>query len=380
MEKFIVLIFPLFSILMCVEFAYGWFKQRNTYRLNDALSSLSQGLISQLVALVTQLFQIGLYALVFDYVALAPHAPLWETWYGWIIAIVMFDFCDYWLHRFGHECAVMWAAHMVHHQSQDFNFSTALRQESTVAFIGWVFYLPMAVAGVPPEQFAIAGLIVLLYQFWIHTEHIGKLGWFDRVFSSPSNHRVHHAVNDQYLDKNYGGMLVIWDRMFGTFAEEKEACVYGTRTALKSWDPVWAICAEYIALWKVARQTERWPDKLRVWFKAPGWRPADFLAKFPDSQNFDLEEARRIYNPPLARNAAYVAVAQFVLAVVASAAYLWFADDFSYGLSLLLTGIVIAGFWGLGAYMQGRISFLQMVMIDFLGAGLAGGVLWLGFR
>jgi alkylglycerol monooxygenase len=157
------------------------------------------------------------------------------------VAVLLFDFCDYWLHRAGHESAVFWAAHSVHHQSQQFNFSTALRQESMVAFLGWAFYLPMAVVGVPPEQFGIAGLIVLVYQFWIHTEHIGKLGWFDRVFSSPSNHRVHHAVNDGYVDRNYGGMLVVWDRMFGTFAEENERCVYGTRKALASFDPVRAI-------------------------------------------------------------------------------------------------------------------------------------------
>ncbi|MES2104937.1 MAG: sterol desaturase family protein [Pseudomonadota bacterium] len=378
MEKFIVLIFPVFFILIGAEFAYGWFRQRNTYRLNDALSSLSQGLISQLMALVTQLFQIGLYALVFDAVALFPHAPLWETWYGWVFAVVMFDFCDYWLHRMGHECAVMWAAHTVHHQSQDFNFSTALRQESAVAFIGWIFYLPMALVGVPPEQFAIAGLIVLLYQFWIHTEHVGKLGWFDRVFSSPSNHRVHHAVNDQYVDKNYGGMLVVWDRLFGTFAEEKEPCIYGTRTPLRSWDPVWAIVAEYWTLLQLSWQTRRWQDKLLVWFKPPGWRPADILAHSPAAA-FDLEQASRIYNPPLMRKAAYVAIAQFVFLMTASAAYLWYAEDFSYAGSLLLSGTIVAGFWALGAYLQGRVSAIYVLLIDLAGLALAVWMLRAGF-
>ncbi len=378
MEKFIVLIFPVFFLLIGAEFAYGWFRQRNTYRLNDALSSLSQGLISQLMALVTQLFQIGLYALVFDAVALFPHAQLWETWYGWIIAVVMFDFCDYWLHRMGHECAVMWAAHTVHHQSQDFNFSTALRQESAVAFIGWIFYLPMALVGVPPEQFAIAGLIVLLYQFWIHTEHVGKLGWFDRVFSSPSNHRVHHAVNDQYVDKNYGGMLVVWDRLFGTFAEEKEPCIYGTRTPLRSWDPVWAIVAEYWTLLQLSWQTRRWQDKLLVWFKPPGWRPADILAHSPAAA-FDLAQASRIYNPPLTRKAAYVAIAQFVFLMTASAAYLWYAEDFSYARSLLLSGTIVAGFWALGAYLQGRVFAIYVLLIDLAGLALAVWMLRAGF-
>ncbi len=128
--------------------------------------------------------------------ALFPDPAFWSTWYGVVLALVFYDFCYYWLHRAGHEVAVLWAAHVVHHQSQHYNLSTALRQTSSGALLGWVFYLPMAVAGVPPLIFGIVALIDLLYQFWVHTELVRKLGWFDRVFCSPSNHRVHHAVND----------------------------------------------------------------------------------------------------------------------------------------------------------------------------------------
>lgn len=374
MEKFIVLIFPVFVLLIGGEFIYGWFKQRNTYRVNDALSSLSQGLISQLVALLTQIFQIGLYSIAYDKIGTGTLATFWDAWYGWLAAVVLFDFCDYWLHRAGHECAVMWAAHQVHHQSQAFNFSTALRQESTVALIGWVFYLPMAVLGVPPEQFAVAGLVVLLYQFWIHTEHIGKLGWFDRVFSSPSNHRVHHAVNDQYLDKNYGGMLVIWDRMFGTFAEEQEPCVYGTRSGLNSWNPLWAITAEYWSLWRLSWQTARWSDKVRVWFKRPGWRPADLAERLPHSA-FDLAAARRSYDPPLTPRAAGLALLQFMAAMCAASACLWYAEQLSYAQLLLLVTPVLFAFWALGLYMEGRISAAVVLFIDLAGAAAAVALL-----
>ncbi|WP_034296946.1 sterol desaturase family protein [Herbaspirillum sp. RV1423] len=361
MEQIIVYIIPLFLLLICAELAYGYYRRRNTYRLNDAISSLSQGLISQLVGLVTQLFQIGLYALAYHAVAIFPHARFWQGVPGWIVAIVLFDFCDYWLHRMGHESAIMWAAHAVHHQSQDFNFSTALRQESTVIFIGWIFYLPMALLGVPPEQFAIAGLVVLVYQFWIHTEHVGKLGWFDRIFSSPSNHRVHHAVNDQYLDKNYGGMLVIWDRMFGTFAEEKEPCVYGTRTPLQSWDPLWAVVSGYWQLARTASQLPRWQDKLRVWFKAPGWYPAGFVASGPQ---FDLEAARRRYDTDLPRGASLFAVLQFALLLAATAGCLWIADDVSYARLLIVCSALLAAFWALGAFLQRRISGVAVLAID----------------
>lgn len=372
MEQFIVLIFPVFFLLIVAEFAYGWAKRRNTYRINDALSSLSQGLISQLVAVLTQLFQIGLYAWVFDQVRLVSLADFWSSWYGWIAAVVLFDFCDYWLHRMGHECAVMWAAHQVHHQSQDFNFSTALRQESSVVFIGWIFYLPMALLGVQPEQFAVAGLIVLLYQFWIHTEHIGKLGWYDRVFSSPSNHRVHHAVNDQYLDKNYGGMLVIWDRMFGTFAEEGEPCVYGTRSPLNSWDPVWAIVSEYWILLGLSRQAQRWSDKVKIWLKHPGWRPAELESP---AKAFDLEAARSSYDPPLTGWSRCLALAQFTFCMTAAAACLWCSAALSYVRSACMIAAAMGGFWALGAYMQGRLSAAYMLAIDLLEAATAAAVL-----
>jgi sterol desaturase/sphingolipid hydroxylase (fatty acid hydroxylase superfamily) len=137
------------------------------------------------------------------------------------LALVFYDFCYYWLHRAGHRVAVLWAAHVVHHQSEDYNLSTALRQTSSGFLLGWIFYLPMAVAGVPPLVFGVVALVDLLYQYWVHTQQIGRLGWFDRWFCSPSNHRVHHAVNDRYLDKNYGGILIVWDRLFGSFIERR---------------------------------------------------------------------------------------------------------------------------------------------------------------
>ncbi|WP_062786718.1 sterol desaturase family protein [Aquitalea pelogenes] len=363
MEQITVYAFPVFLLLMLVEIGYGLAVGRNTYRLSDALASLSQGLQSQLVASVSMLFQLGLYALTWQHLAIFPHAALWATPWGWLLAIVMFDFCDYWLHRVGHESAVFWAAHAVHHQSQHFNLSTALRQESTVAFLGWPFYLPMALLGVPPAQFALAGLIVLLYQFWIHTEHIGKLGWFDRVFSSPSNHRVHHAVNDQYLDKNYGGMLIIWDRLFGTFIEEDEAPVYGTRTPLNSWNPLWAVASGYVPLWQLARRAPRWQDKLKVWFKAPGWLPPGVR---DDSPTFDLQAARQRYDPPLTRAAMLMAVVQFVLQTAAAAAYLWQSDVLAtpalWGFALLQ----LAGLFGLGRLLQGVCSPWRLLALDVL--------------
>lgn len=367
MDKIIVYALPVFMVLMACEFAYGVLTRKNTYRLSDTLSSLSQGLMSQLVAGVTQLFQIGLYTLTFRRVALFGHSPIWHTWYGWVAAVLLFDFCDYWLHRMGHENALMWAAHVVHHQSQHFNLSTALRQESTVALLGWPFYLPMAILGVEPQQFVVAGLVVLLYQFWIHTEHIGKLGWFDRVFSSPSNHRVHHAVNDAYLDKNYGGMLVIWDRMFGTFKEEDEPCVYGTRTPLKSWNPLWAVGRGYADIAALVARTRRWPDKLRLLWKPPGWLPDELQ---PKKEPYDLQAAAHRYDPPLSLGGRLFGVSQILLLAAGTGGYLWFAESLSYGETLLVVAPMLGGLWALGMLLNGRLTVAGMWLVNLtIGAG-----------
>src|SRR3954469_11746053 len=279
--QIIVLATPVFFLLIGIEFAYGLAKGRNTYRLHDAVSSIALGMLSEVTKVFTTVLRIGIYAAVFGTLALWRNDDFWTAWYGWLIALVFYDLCYYWLHRLGHESAVLWAAHVVHHQSQDYNLSTALRQTSSGTLLGWIFYVPMALAGVPPLVFGVVAMIDLLYQFWVHTEHVPKLGWFDRWFCSPSNHRVHHAVNDRYVDRNYGGILIVWDRLFGSFEEESEKCVYGTRAPLASCAPLWANAEVYWALAKDSWHAKSWRDKLRVWIKPPGWRPADVAARFP---------------------------------------------------------------------------------------------------
>lgn len=358
MEKIIVYAIPVFTLMILAEYAYGYVTGRNTYRINDAISNLSQGILSQITLVFTGIFQIGIYTLVYGKMALY-HGGFWDSWYGWAAAILLFDFSGYWHHRYSHETGILWAAHSVHHQSQDFNFSTALRQESAYPVLGWIFYLPMAFLGVPPETFAISGLAVLLYQVWIHTEHVGKLGWFDRFFSSPSNHRVHHAVNDDYIDKNYGGMLIVWDRLFGTFQEETdEKCVYGTRPQLNSWDPVWANLAVYRNLFRDAWNTESVVDKLKIWFMPPGWRPKDIAAKSPKAV-FDLTKVT-LYDPPLSKAVTWFGCIAFLLLLTAFAALLWYEESLSFGISALLVVAITAGLWVLGAVLEGRIRLARM--------------------
>ena len=363
-SQIIVLATPVFFLLIAIELAVGYRRQRNTYRLADAVSSISLGMLSQTSAVFTRLLRIGIYTALFEHVALWRNDAFWTSLPGWLLALVFYDLCYYWLHRMGHESAVLWAAHAVHHQSQDYNLSTALRQTSSGALLGWIFYVPMALAGVPPLVFGVVALIDLLYQFWVHTEQVGKLGWFDRWFCSPSNHRVHHAVNDAYLDKNYGGILILWDRLFGTFKDEddQEKCVYGTRGLLNSWDPLWANAQVYVGLAHDSWHARSWLDKLKVWVKPPGWRPADVAERFPKPA-FSMAQMQ-LYHPPMSRAAQWFALVQFALLLAGVAAFLWQADAAPLARNAIWFAVLLTVQWSLGAVMQGRITALMALMLQ----------------
>ena len=299
-----------------------------------------------------KLLRIGLYALVFEHVALWRLGA--DSPWVWLFALLFYDFCYYWLHRGGHRVAVLWAAHVVHHQSEDYNLGTALRQTSSGFLLGWLFYLPMAVAGVPPLVFGTVALVDLLYQFWVHTQQIDRLGWFDRWFCSPSNHRVHHAVNDVYLDKNYGGILIVWDRLFGTFKDEMQAepCVYGTRAPLQSWNPLWANLQVYRDLAVDSWRAGSWADKLRVWIRPPGWRPADVAVRWPKPA-FDIGAVSR-FDPPAPRAAQFAAGALFLAVLGATTVMLWFSHQLSLRDQALAVAAIMALLWLIGALTQPR--------------------------
>jgi len=356
----IVLATPVFLLLIAVELVVGIARGRNTYRLNDALSSIGLGILSQVSGVFTKLFAIGLYTIAHAHLALADLPS--DAWWVWALALVLYDLAYYWHHRLGHTCALFWAAHVVHHQSEDYNLSTALRQTSSGALLGWIFYLPMAIIGVPPLVFGTVALIDLLYQFWVHTQQIGKLGWFDRWFCSPSNHRVHHAVNDRYLDRNYGGILIIWDRLFGTFHEEDddEPCIYGTRAPLRSFNPLWANVEVYTALARDALRARSWWDKLRIWFMPPGWRPDDVAERFPKPA-FRVSDVQR-YDPPTAAGAQMLAAALFVVMLGGVCWLLWHAHEWSAPALLGGTVLVIAGLWVVGRLGEGRRAAAAMAV------------------
>jgi sterol desaturase/sphingolipid hydroxylase (fatty acid hydroxylase superfamily) len=349
MEQAVIWTIPFLAVAVILEMVVARVRRRKTYRTNDTLANLSQGLISQLVGVCTPLLQIGIYVMVFAAIGHQDNASFWLTWYGIAIAVVMFDFCEYWLHRTGHEVAIFWAAHVVHHQGEELNLCTALRQESQNAVLGWPFYLPLAIAGVPPEVFGFVLLGVQYYQIWAHTEQIGKLGWLDRVVTTPSNHRVHHAVNDCYLDRNYGGLFVLWDRLFGTYAAETERCVFGTRTPVRSFNPLRAITQVYASLARDAWHARRWQDKLKVWFMPPGWRPEDVAQRFPQAP-FDLHRER--YDPSTTGVARAAAVVLFLATAVGCGVFLWDAEAMDGASRVLWSAMLIAGLCGVGWLLE----------------------------
>ncbi|MFZ0869252.1 MAG: sterol desaturase family protein [Rhodanobacter sp.] len=342
---------PVFFALIALELLVAKLRGKRAYASNDAINSIGLGVISQIVGVFSKLLTFGIYAWCVQRLALISLPE--DNLAVWVGALLLYDFCYYWLHRCGHRVNILWAAHVVHHQSEHYNLSTALRQTGSGVLLAWLFYLPLALLGVPLKVFVIVALIDLLYQFWVHTEQIGRLGWFDRVFCSPSNHRAHHAVNDRYLDRNYGGILIVWDRLFGSFVEEDDTDppVYGTRSPLRSWNPLWANAEVYWSTAVDAWHARRWRDKLLLWLKPPGWRPADVAERYPKA-DFVMSSER--FNPPVSRALTIYALLQFAALLAMTTQFLGMTSTASFPAMLAYAVYLVASLWVLGALTEAR--------------------------
>ncbi len=375
--NYVLYAIPFFFLLIALELVVDHWRGVRTYRLADAINSLSAGVLSQALGLLTKALGILVYAVAFEQLALF-RLDANELWV-WLLAFVFYDFCYYWNHRIGHERNVFWASHVVHHQSEEYNLSTALRQTSTGFLLSWIFYLPMALAGVPPLVFLTVAALNLLYQFWVHTRHIPKLGWFEWVFVSPSNHRVHHAQNPVYMDRNYGGVFIIWDRLFGTFQEEldEEPVIFGVTTPLASWNPLWANVQFYVQLWRDAVRAGSWWDKLRIWFMPTGWRPADVAAQYPLAKP-DLASFRK-FEVPLGRGRQCYAALQFAVYVLGTTGLLMQAPQASYAALMIGCGWVAYGLYAIGMWLENRPSAMALEWLRLLlNAPLLAAALALG--
>lgn len=283
-------IVPAFFVMITAEYVLSRVRGQDLYRFQDTVTSLNAGLVSQFVNVMGGAFSVYMYSLMVAQFGLFT----WDqngVWL-WVLAIVLYDFCYYWVHRAGHEVNLFWASHLIHHSSEDFNLATALRQSATGFYFKWAFYLPLAILGIPTKVFVVVALIDLLYQYWVHTQLVGRLGFLEGVLVTPSNHRVHHGQNDYCIDKNYGGIFSLWDRLFGTYADERadEKVIYGVRKPLRSWDPVWANVQHYLVIYRLARAGRSWREKFMHIFGPPrsalhleavGEKPFDTAAFMP---------------------------------------------------------------------------------------------------
>jgi sterol desaturase/sphingolipid hydroxylase (fatty acid hydroxylase superfamily) len=297
-------------LALLIELAYGIAINKNTYRLNDAISNLFMGILRT----SNKLIVIGAAGYVF-YLA-ETHFSLWRmdasSPFTWVFAFIIYDFFYYWFHRISHERQIFWASHVAHHQSEDYNLSTALRQTGTGAFVSWVFYIPMFLIGIPSYVFISVASLNLVYQFWVHSEHIPKLGWFENYFVTASNHRVHHAQNEQYIDKNYGGVFIIWDRMFGThkIEDENEACIYGIRGTLNTFNPIWANLHVYVKIIKEIWSSKDWKDKFYAPFARTGWTPKSLPYQI-EKDNFNALNFKK-FNPIISKHHKIYALFQYL--------------------------------------------------------------------
>ncbi|MEP2669788.1 MAG: sterol desaturase family protein [Cyclobacteriaceae bacterium] len=319
----IVLSIPIFFLLIGIELAVERFSHRKLYRLPDAISNLSCGITSQLSGLFLKILAIGVYEILFSNFAFFE---LQKGWLYWVALFLLVDFAYYWAHRMSHEVNLFWGGHVVHHQSEDYNLSVALRQSSLQIVWTFAFNLPIALLGFETLDFALISALNTLYQFWIHTETIKKLGFLEYFLNTPSHHRVHHGRDPKYIDKNHAGSLIIWDKMFGTFQAEEEKPTYGITKPINSWNAVWANVSHYAEMGKDLKRIEKWSDKVKYLFKKPGWLP-ESMGGYRAAPEVDKATYKKYETPaPVALN--YYVLFQYALCLVGTGLFLFKQDEF----------------------------------------------------
>jgi sterol desaturase/sphingolipid hydroxylase (fatty acid hydroxylase superfamily) len=348
--NYIVLAIPVFFLLIGLELLVTRLLEKDYYTFSDSIADLSCGTVQQLLELAVKTLIFATYVAAYAHRVISiPSGAAW----AWVACFLGVDFLYYWFHRTSHEVNAFWAAHVVHHQSEEYNLSVALRQGALQGWFSWAFYLPLAILGFPPLMFLAVSSINTLYQFWIHTRVIGRLGPLELVFNTPSNHRVHHARNPKYVDRNHGGTLIIWDRLFGTYKAEEEEPVYGITTPLKSWNPLWANVHVWVELGRIARRTRNLGDRFRVFWKRPGWRPDD-LGGFVPPPEVDPSDPPPKFRPALPRGLGVYAFAQFVPALLLASWLLREPGSVSPALLAVLGVGVGASLASLGGLLEGR--------------------------
>lgn len=262
---------PFFVITLIIEIIVNAREKAKSYETKDAITSITMGLGNVFLGIFSKIIVFGVLVYLYDNFRVFT-IPF--VWWGWVLLLFAEDFIYYWFHRISHLSRFFWASHIVHHSSQKYNLSTALRQTWTGSFLSFVFWLPLPLLGFHPVMILAQMSVSLIYQYWIHTEFIKKMpNWFESVFNTPSHHRVHHATNPQYLDRNHAGIFIIWDKWFGTYEPEIEKPVYGLVTNISSFNPLYVAFHEWINLFRdIFTDKTSIMNRLKYISKPPGWK------------------------------------------------------------------------------------------------------------
>jgi len=267
----VVIAIPFFASMIAIEAWLSRRSGRDYYESKDAWTNILIGFVSVAFGALFGLFIGGIYTAAYQS---APFKFPADAWWTWIILFFIDDLAYYWFHRISHESRLFWNFHVVHHSSEQFNLSVAVRQSWFSGTVHWMFYAPVMLLGFAPWMFAITHGLNLIYQFWIHTRFVKRMGVLEYVLNTPSHHRVHHGVNNPYLDRNYAGVLIIWDRMFGSFVDETEEPRYGIIKPIRSYNPLWINTHGWYEMWVAIRERKSLAAKLRCIFASPNMEPS----------------------------------------------------------------------------------------------------------
>ena len=346
MTSYILFAIPFFLLMMGLEILHGYRQKKKYYRFNDTVANLSIGIGSEATGLFFKLVIFGSYIYIYQQWAFFHIAP---SWWSFLCVLILYDFCFYWAHRMLHSVNIFWGAHVVHHSSEEYNLSVALRQSWFESMLGFFIFIPIPLLGFDPVVFVSAAAFDSLYQFWIHTQAVRKMPqWYEKIFNTPSHHRVHHARNPQYIDKNYGGIFIIWDKLFGSFQKEEEECIYGITTPLNSWNPVWANLHYYAGLFSVLKKIKSPFLKLRFLFARPGWMPEE--GRVPKSFHHFSK-----YNAKNSWWMHFYIVTQFILIISGLMAYMVYFEELPLSYQWILLGILLLSIVICGGILENKI-------------------------
>ena len=345
---------PFYFLLIAIELVVSHFQNIKRYRFNDAITNINSGASMMVVTTVLRVFGISLYTYIYEHWSFMQ---IPSTWLTFILLFVLDDFCYYWGHRMTHEVNVAWSSHVVHHHSEEMNFSVALRQSWFQGIWTAPMYIPLALMGFSPVDVVIVHGFNLLYQYWVHTEMVDKLGFLELFLITPSHHRVHHGRNPKYIDKNHGGVFIVWDKMFGTFQVEEERPVYGTTKPLNSWNPVWANFEHFETLNHQLKNADGFWNKMKVLFKKPGWdAKAAAYMPFPEVERgvtpkFDTLTPQYVN--------AYV-LFQYLLATVLTVYFLFNSHKMDWQDTFSLAALLVLNFAFTGGLLEGKRVYYRL--------------------